>query len=132
MNIIWTNVPDLMFSVCGLMMIEVNHIQMYILFAHWLKTTFTCFLYMFRRQLIQSLPEVFATCLDESWTHHLQLGLTKILRILDFYNGGKKSSGLININCYKYPCHHRCNIVICCFTNQQCHDNFPNDEEVYS
>jgi hypothetical protein len=34
--------------------------------------------------------KILETCLDESWTHHFELGLTKFLflfSVIDFYNG---------------------------------------------
>jgi len=44
--------------------------------------------------------EILATHFDESWTHHLQLGLAKVIKFSqkcsEMYSG-------LKLNCYKYP-----------------------------
>jgi len=47
-----------------------------------------------------SMWSILTTHLDESWTHHFQLRLTKVFK---FYNL-TLSSWLIKLTCYKYPC----------------------------
>ena len=56
--------------------------------------------------------EILATRLDESWTQHFQLGLTKVIKFTNSNNGAwwgsptfsEMSSGLIKLYCYKYLC----------------------------
>ena len=50
-----------------------------------------------------------ASRLDESSTHHFQLGLAKVLKcsvliMVRLTKFSEMFSGLVKLNCYKYPC----------------------------
>jgi len=54
---------------------------------------YLCFISLVvRKWKLNTKVKILVTRLDESWTHHCQLGLTKILQILDFYYGGTQQN----------------------------------------